>query len=52
MKKDNPLARLVRGGAGQYVLNQKSNVFEDRRTRRTRSRAEKKRKALEEEQSS
>jgi len=52
MKKDNPLARLVRAGAGQYSLNQKSNVFEDRRTRRLRARGEKKRKAIEEEQSS
>lgn len=49
MKKDNPLRRLIRGTPGLYVQNQKFQIFEDRRTKRNRSRSEKKRRALEEQ---
>ena len=49
MKKDNPLRRLLRGTPGLYVQNQKYQVFEDRRTKRNRTRAEKKRRAIEEQ---
>lgn len=49
MKKDSPLKRLLRGTPGLFVQNQKYHVFEDRRTKRNRSRAEKKRRAIEEQ---
>lgn len=49
MKKDNPLRRLLRGTPGLYVQNQKFHVFEDKRTKRNRSRADKKRRAIEEQ---
>lgn len=35
-----------KGTPGWYVLNQKSQKFEDRRTRRNRSRSEKNRRAI------
>lgn len=49
MKKDSQLKRLLRGTPGLYVQNQKFQIFEDRRTKRNRSRSEKKRRALEEQ---
>lgn len=36
----------ARGIPGNYVLNQKVQKFEDRRTRRNRSRSEKNRRAI------
>ncbi len=36
----------VKGTPGWYVLNQKVQKFEDRRTRRNRSRSEKNRRAI------
>jgi hypothetical protein len=45
--KSNPLDSLVTG-RGNYVLNQKSAKFADRRTRRNRDRASQKRNAIRE----
>jgi hypothetical protein len=45
MKKQNELDGLVRG-RGRFVLNQRIAVFADKRTKRNKSRAEQKRKAL------
>lgn len=47
MKKKNILSGFIRG-RGSYVLNQTPKVFEDRRTKRQRTRADKLRRALEE----
>jgi hypothetical protein len=43
------LKRLLRGIPGDYALNHHSHVFEDRRTKRLRSRSEKNRQAIEEQ---
>jgi hypothetical protein len=45
MRKRNPLDKLIKG-RGSYVLNQKFLVFGDRRTKRNRSRPDKKRQAI------
>ena len=44
MKK--PKRDKVKGTPGWYVLNQKSQKFEDRRTRRNRSRSDKNRSEI------
>lgn len=49
MKKINPLDGLLRM-RGRFVLNQKSQVFADKRTKRNRTRLENKRRALEEQE--
>lgn len=43
MKKQKP---RVKGTPGNYVLNQKFMRFEDRRTKRNRTRSEKNRRAI------
>lgn len=48
MKKQNALDGLVRGRS-RFVLNQKIAVFADKRTKRNKSRAEQKRRALSEQ---
>ena len=48
-KKRNPLDGLVTG-RGRYVLNQKMSIFGDRRTKRNRSRSDKKRQAIQRNQ--
>lgn len=48
MKGNKLIERFVLGRAG-YVLNQKAPVFKDKRTKRNRTRAEQRRKAIEEE---
>jgi hypothetical protein len=48
MKKKNPLDGLLRM-RGRFVLNQKAQVFADKRTKRNRTRLENKRRALEEQ---
>lgn len=49
-KKEDDMAKKkkfrARGIPGNYVLNQKVQKFEDRRTRRNRSRSEKNRRAI------
>jgi hypothetical protein len=40
------IKRMTKGTPGLYVQNQKSQVFEDRRTKRMRSRSEKRRIAI------
>jgi hypothetical protein len=49
MKKKNPLDGLLRL-RGRFVLNQKAQVFADKRTKRNRTRLENKRRALEEQE--
>lgn len=49
MKKINPLDGLLRM-RGRFVLNQKAQVFADKRTKRNRTRLENKRRALEEQE--
>lgn len=49
MKKKNALEGLLRL-RGRFVLNQSPKVFEDKRTKRNRTRADKKRNALEEQE--
>ena len=49
MKKRNPLDGLLRM-RGRFVLNQKAQVFADKRTKRNRTRLENKRRALEEQE--
>jgi hypothetical protein len=49
MKKRNPLDGLLRL-RGRFVLNQKAQVFADKRTKRNRTRLENKRRALEEQE--
>lgn len=44
------IKRLTRGTPGLYVQNQKAQVFEDRRTKRLRTRSEKERKAIDDQQ--
>jgi hypothetical protein len=46
-KERDALKRLIKGIPGMYVQNQKAQVFEDKRTRRNRSRPNKKRNAIE-----
>jgi hypothetical protein len=46
MKKKKKDSRIGRGTPGHYVLNQKSQKFGDRRTKRLRTRAAQKREAL------
>jgi hypothetical protein len=46
-KKDKPLAKLVRA-RGNYVLNQKSFKFFDKRTRRNRDRNSQQRNSIKE----
>jgi len=41
------IEKFVRGRSG-YVLNQKAHIFKDKRTKRNRTRAEQRRKAIEE----
>jgi hypothetical protein len=48
-KERDALKRLIKGIPGMYVQNQKAQVFEDKRTRRNRSRPNKKRNAIEDE---
>jgi hypothetical protein len=48
-KERDALKRLIKGIPGHFVVNQKSQTFEDRRTRRNRSRPDKKRNALKDE---
>ena len=43
------IKRLTKGVPGNYVQNQKSQVFEDRRTKRMRTREVKNRTAIEEQ---
>jgi hypothetical protein len=43
------IKRLTKGVPGSYVQNQKSQVFEDRRTKRMRTREVKNRTAIEEQ---
>jgi hypothetical protein len=45
-KERDELKRRIKGVPGQYVQNQKAQVFEDRRTKRMRSRSEKRRIAI------
>ena len=49
MKKKNPRDGLLRL-RGRFVLNQKAQVFADKRTKRNRTRLENKRRALEEQE--
>lgn len=49
MKKKNPLDGLLRL-RGRFVLNQKAQVFADKRTKRNRTRLENKRRALDEQE--
>lgn len=49
MKKIKPLDGLLRM-RGRFVLNQKAQVFADKRTKRNRTRLENKRRALEEQE--
>jgi hypothetical protein len=49
MKKKNPLDGLLRL-RGRFVLNQKAQVFADKRSKRNKSRAEQKRRALNEQE--
>jgi len=48
MRKKNELDGLVRG-RGRFVLNQRFAVFADKRTKRNKTRAEQKRRALSEQ---
>ena len=52
MKKDKEelerIKRLTRGTPGLYVQNQKAHVFEDKRTKRNRTRAIQEHRAIEE----
>jgi hypothetical protein len=43
------IKRMTKGVPGSYVQNQKSQVFEDRRTKRMRTREVKNRTAIEEQ---
>jgi hypothetical protein len=43
------IKRMTKGTPGLYVQNQKSQVFEDRRTKRMRTREVKNRTAIEEQ---
>jgi hypothetical protein len=43
------IKRITKGVPGNYVQNQKSQVFEDRRTKRMRTREVKNRIAIEEQ---
>jgi len=43
------IKRITKGVPGNYVQNQKSQVFEDRRTKRMRTREVKNRTAIEEQ---
>jgi hypothetical protein len=43
------IKRMTKGVPGNYVQNQKSQVFEDRRTKRMRTREVKNRTAIEEQ---
>jgi hypothetical protein len=43
------IKRMTKGVPGLYVQNQKSQVFEDRRTKRMRTREVKNRTAIEEQ---
>jgi hypothetical protein len=45
-RKREEIKRMTKGVPGNYVQNQKSQVFEDRRTKRNRSRTDKKRNAF------
>lgn len=45
MKKKNPLSKLVRA-RGNFVLNQKTQKFDDRRTKRNRDRSSRQRNAI------
>ena len=47
MRKKNALENFVLG-RGRFVLNQKVNVFGDKRTKRNKTRSEQKRNALRE----
>ena len=49
MKKKNPLDGLLRL-RGRFVLNQKAQVFADKRSKRNKTRAEQKRRALNEQE--
>lgn len=49
MKKVKPLDGLLRL-RGRFVLNQKAQVFADKRSKRNKTRAEQKRRALEEQE--
>jgi len=49
MKKRNPLDGLLRL-RGRFVLNQKAQVFADKRSKRNKSRAEQRRRALGEQE--
>jgi hypothetical protein len=49
MKKVNPLDGLLRL-RGRFVLNQKAQVFADKRSKRNKTRAEQKRRALNEQE--
>jgi hypothetical protein len=48
MKKKNALDGLLRL-RGRFVLNQKAQVFADKRNKRNRTRSENKRRALDEQ---
>lgn len=52
MDEKNPqrerIKRLTKGVPGQYVQNQKAQVFEDSRTKRVRTRSEQRRVAIQE----
>jgi hypothetical protein len=45
-RKREEIKRMTKGVPGNYVQNQKSQIFEDRRTKRNRSRTDKKRTAF------
>jgi hypothetical protein len=45
--KKKPLDGLVLGSQGRFVVNQKSPIFNDRRTKRERDKSSKTRKAIE-----
>lgn len=49
MKKVNPLDGLIRL-RGRFMLNQKAQIFADKRSKRNKTRAEQKRRALNEEE--
>jgi hypothetical protein len=43
------IKRMIKGAPGNYVQNQKSQVFEDRRTKRMRTREVKNRTTIDEQ---
>lgn len=48
-KERDALKRLIKGIPGNFVANQKSQVFEDKRTKRNRTRTAQEQKAIDEQ---